>query len=451
MPQNRELKKLSEIFHIPPGETKKIIKDFHSEMRKGLSGSGSLKMIPTYVERPSGSEKGEFLALDLGGTNFRVLALKLKGRRKKGTLIAEKFALKKKHITGRGEELFDFIADCIKRFMQKHNINPDREHKVGFTFSFPMKKTSVASGVLLGWTKGFKASGVEGKDVVKLLNQSLERKGFTGTQVVSIANDTVGTFVARSYGDPNCDVGVILGTGTNACYCEKILKIPKWKGAKTPSGEVLINMEWGNFNKIRLTPYDKRLDRFSANPGKQLLEKMVSGMYLGELARLAIKDMMAKKVLFAGKKNTVFEKRRQFNAEDMAIAEGDNTKKLSRTGALLKKIGISNSSYTARVILKDICRAVSGRAAHISAIAITAVATKIDPDLFKKHTIAIDGSVYEKHPGFSGKIRASLKKILKKKSKNIKLTLTKDGSGKGAAIIAATVRQGQISYQGGVS
>ncbi len=33
-----------------------------------------IKMFPTYVRSiPDGSEKGDFLALDLGGTNFRVL------------------------------------------------------------------------------------------------------------------------------------------------------------------------------------------------------------------------------------------------------------------------------------------------------------------------------------------------------------------------------------------
>jgi hexokinase len=37
-------------------------------------------MLPSYVRSvPNGSEKGDFLALDLGGTNFRVLLIRLKG------------------------------------------------------------------------------------------------------------------------------------------------------------------------------------------------------------------------------------------------------------------------------------------------------------------------------------------------------------------------------------
>ena len=37
-----------------------------------------MKCWPTYVRNlPTGKERGKFLALDLGGTNFRVLALEL--------------------------------------------------------------------------------------------------------------------------------------------------------------------------------------------------------------------------------------------------------------------------------------------------------------------------------------------------------------------------------------
>lgn len=44
------------------------------------STTGCLKMLPSFVRAvPNGTERGDFLALDLGGTNFRVLLIKLKG------------------------------------------------------------------------------------------------------------------------------------------------------------------------------------------------------------------------------------------------------------------------------------------------------------------------------------------------------------------------------------
>ena len=47
-----------------------------SEMDAGLASAGtsSLLMIPTHLTSvPTGQETGSYLALDLGGTNFRVL------------------------------------------------------------------------------------------------------------------------------------------------------------------------------------------------------------------------------------------------------------------------------------------------------------------------------------------------------------------------------------------
>ena len=48
-----------------------FITELEAGMEKGLSGS-SMQMENTYVpEMTNGSETGKYLALDLGGTNFR--------------------------------------------------------------------------------------------------------------------------------------------------------------------------------------------------------------------------------------------------------------------------------------------------------------------------------------------------------------------------------------------
>ena len=52
---------------------------------------------------------------------------------------------------------------------------------------------------------------------------------------------------------------------------------------------MIINIEWGAFDNekvvLPVTKYDTRLDRDTENSGKQIFEKMISGMYLGEIAR----------------------------------------------------------------------------------------------------------------------------------------------------------------------
>jgi hexokinase len=76
-----------------------------------------------------------------------------------------------------------------------------------------------------------------------------------------------------------------------------------------------------------------------------------------------------------------------------------------------------------------------------------AVMTRIEPSLSRKHTIAIDGSVYEKHPGFAANIRKAMREILGARAAKIRLALTKDGSGIGAAIIAAVAASGRRLYE----
>ena len=182
------------------------------------------------MDRPKGDETGEFFALDLGGTNFRVLSGKLDGKRRAIVSAVRKFAIPKKDMQGTGVQLFDFIAGGIDSFLTENRIDRTNVYDLAFTFSFPVEQTSVAAGKLIVWTKGFSAKGVRGRDVVELLNQALKRKHISCIHVTALTNDTVGTLVARSYADPTCDMGVIMGTGTNACYREKVSNIPKLRG-----------------------------------------------------------------------------------------------------------------------------------------------------------------------------------------------------------------------------
>ena len=433
-----ELKDAGGAFEVSLNGMKKIIKDFHLEMKKGLRGnSGSLKMIPTYVDRPCGNEKGKFIALDMGGTNFRILELTLKGNGRISAPKVMKFSLNKRHITGDGTELFDFLAGCIKDFLSRQKVAMAEKRPLGFTFSFPVKQTGIASGSLVCWTKGFKTKGVVGRDVVRLLNEALERKGITNIDVAALANDTVGTLIAKSYEDQDCDVGVIIGTGTNACYPEKMSGIIKWKGAKPRGARMIINTEWGNFSRLALSRYDRKLDRASDNPGRQILEKMVSGMYLGEVARLVLSDLIGKKLLLCGRRDVIFNKRGLFKTEYMSYVEGDRSLRLKRTRILLKKLGIDKCGFEDAMAIKIVCGYVSNRAARISAACIASIITRIDPSVSRRHTIAIDGSVYEKHPTFSKNMKIALREIFGSRASRIKPVLAKDGSGKGAAVIAA--------------
>lgn len=47
-----------------------------------------------------------------------------------------------------------------------------------------------------------------------------------------------------------------------------------------------------------LTKWDQAVDEMSVNPGKQIFEKMISGMYMGELIRQVLVDLMKDDLIF---------------------------------------------------------------------------------------------------------------------------------------------------------
>ena len=54
--------------------------------------------------------------------------------------------------------------------------------------------------------------------------------------------------------------------------------------------QMIVNTEWGAFGDngeldYIVTKWDRNVDAASLNPGKQIFEKMISGMYMGEVVR----------------------------------------------------------------------------------------------------------------------------------------------------------------------
>lgn len=436
--RNPKIVKIAEEFELSASRMRQFVRDFHNDMALALKGKRSpLQMISTYVARPTGRENGACLALDLGGSNFRILEVELKGR---GRIIhphAMRFNIKSRYANGDGYELFDFLAGCVHTFLRRRGIKSNEKLAMGFTFSFPVDQNGLASGKLLSWTKGFNARDVVGKDVVELLRLALKRKGVFNIEVVALINDTVGTLMAGSYSDPRCDMGVIIGTGTNACYPEKTSRV-NVAGHAGKKDEVIINIEWGNFNKTDRTYYDRMLDRSSTNVGRQIFEKMVSGMYLGEITRLVLLDVLGRTI--SG--SAAIKDRYSFRTEYMSVIEGDGSRGQAKTNRILRALGVETTPYERRAA-RAVCAIVSRRAARLAASAITAVVTRMDSRLERRHTIAIDGSVYEKHPTFAKKMREAFDEIIGKKASRIEMKLVKDGSGKGAAITAAIAYVGK--------
>ena len=395
-------------------------------------------MNPSFVGRPSGVESGRFVTLDLGGTNVRATVVEISG----GALKVMKHdSFRLASATGTASDLFDPMARFLGEVLED-----DGEYSLGFIFAFPMNQTGIRSGSLSKWTKELNFDGVEGKDAVELLESAVADAAgtfpvLTRLTVGALANDTVGVLAAGAYLDPRCDMGLIVGTGANMA-----VTVPThMTGGHLPSapgrpGEMVINMECGNFDGVRSiqTTYDRRLDAESGTDG-QLLEKMVSGRYLGEIVRLTMLDLASTGRGFGGwlDGSSVFSTPYAFTTEHMSDIALDGSKDLTGTAMLLRSLGVSDSTLDDRRRLREISAAVAHRSARLVASTIAATATYIDPNLENDHIVAADGSVIRGYPGYQTEVQSGLRDILGPRADRICLIYLRDGSGLGAAVVAA--------------
>jgi hexokinase len=217
-----------------------------------------------------------------------------------------------------------------------------------------------------------------------------------------------------------CRIGVILGTGTNAAYSDPEL------------GDLIVNIEWGGFDKLpRRTKFDVQVDNSSPNKGKQFLEKMVSGLYLGELFRLAANACLNEPLL----------------PEKFALAHAIETADISN----LLTYGPSNSEIFANIdkrtilTLTRLADAIIERSAAVAAAALAAVITKATSESpSRRCEVGIDGSVYTKCHRYKDRLMKHLLTHLP--GEEITLDFSEDGSGLGAALVAAAISRGrQIS------
>nr|CAD7201281.1 unnamed protein product [Timema douglasi] len=248
-------------------------------------------------------------------------------------------------------QLFDHIAECLANFMVEHDLSSERL-PLGFTFSFPLSQRGLTKGYLVQWTKGFDCSDCINEDVVQMLKDAIARRNDVKIDVCAILNDTTGTLMSCAWKNFNCRIGIIvasgnrgicppnppcpalkllagysLGTGSNACYVEKVENVELFEGDKSKP-YMVINTEWGAFGdngalEIVRTQYDREIDSHSINAGKQLHEKMISGMYMGELVRLVLVKFTKSNLLFGGKGSDMLFERGTFFTKFVSEIESD--------------------------------------------------------------------------------------------------------------------------------
>ncbi|KAF1662176.1 Hexokinase-3, partial [Aptenodytes patagonicus] len=471
--QRREVDRLLAPLRLSRTDLERVQVLMRREMELGLgresNANASVRMLPTYVcGTPDGTERGEFLALDLGGTNFRVLVVRV--AQDDIRMASEIYVIPTAIMQGTGEALFDHIIECIMDFQLKQDLM-EQVLPLGFTFSFPCQQLGLDKAVLLTWTKGFSASGCVGQDVVHLLREAAQRKKHLGLKVVAVVNDTVGTMMSCGYDDPKCEIGLIVGTGTNACYMEEMQNVGTVEGEQ---GRMCINMEWGAFGDNGclddiFTDFDRLVDEKTINAGKQRwarapgwgggwlgggcarlrlpglcpgrFEKLISGMYLGEIVRHILLALVKKQLLFRGKPCPKLQTRDIFQTKFLSTIEIDGLA-LRQVRAILQDLELQ-ASFEDSVLVREVCQTVSLRAAQLCAAGLAAVVEKMRENRGLARltvTVGVDGTLYKMHPRFS----QHLQQMLRDLAPNCTVTFlqSEDGSGKGAALVAAVACRG---------
>jgi hexokinase len=148
-------------------------------------------MLPSFVYSvTNGTEKGHFLALDLGSTNFRVMLVRLDGK-KAAEMYGYIFRVPDVLMKAEGTavcvfkltrhiyvyiQLFDHFAECLATVINSNKVGNVSRLPLGFIFSFPCRQEALNQALLLNWTKGFCATGVEGNDVAMMLREACQRR-----------------------------------------------------------------------------------------------------------------------------------------------------------------------------------------------------------------------------------------------------------------------------------
>ncbi|KAJ5083262.1 Hexokinase [Penicillium angulare] len=445
------LKEYEDWFLLESDDLKKITDHFVKELEKGLTKEGgNIPMNITWVMGfPSGHETGRVLTIDMGGTNLRVCDVCLSSRKRDFEQTQRKFKLPDEVKTGTNLQLWDFIADRLEFFLHEHHQGGQNGGIIplAFTFSFPVDQKSIKSGVLQRWTKNFNVSGVEGEDIIPQLQAAFQRKNLP-VRIVALINDTTGTLIASHYRDPQVKIGSIFSTGCNAAYMEEIKLIPKLKDAGLPeNAKVIINTEYGAFDNDRkvlpLTPFDRKIDSESVRPGTQIYEKMVSGLYIGEMLRLILVTLHEQGRLFKGQDISRLRNENALEASFLSVAEMDVSEGLDDMREEFEEsLSLSPEVYELR-ICRYLIGLVATRAARLYACGIAAICKKKN---IRRCHVGVDGSVFNKYSGFKGRAAQGLRDIFDwppDELELIALNTAEDGSGVGAALAAALILEGE--------
>lgn len=448
MPFTDDVEKLLEMFTIKDDALHSISNAIEEKMVLGLekgSQASSIAMLPSFVPGlPDGTESGQYVAIDLSGKNLRIMLLTLKGAGQEPEQINHNYCLPKAVMTGTGDQLFTFIVNCLMKFLKEVDMQ-EANLPIGFVFSYPCQLLSIRSARLLWWTKGFDIKDCLQKDVVKLLEEALELNMSTNAKIEAVMNDTVGQLAAATfkYG-PTCTMGVVIGYGCNSSYLEETARIKKFdaKAAGYKHEKMIVVTEWEEFGDNGelagvLTQFDREVDDASVHKGKQMIDKLTGALYLGDLVRRVLAQLVLDMNLFNGRTCEKLDEADSFPTKYISEILGEEEGSYKRCRRICDELDVPSHCTADYEIITAVCHAVSKRSASVVAAAISALMRHMKQ---KEIQIGVGGALIQFHPTYHQLLETKLKDLAPP-DVNWKLVAADEGSAKGAAMVAAVAEK----------
>ncbi|SPJ72485.1 related to hexokinase [Fusarium torulosum] len=445
-------------------------------------------MLPSYSHQlPRGTEVGRFVALDVGGSTLRVALVELCGRMSNIGEESRIVSMQNFHITPEikaleGMAFFDWMAERILETLSAEldqRGGSDGPLPMSMAWSFPIEQTSLSGGKLQGMGKGFSAcNGLLGQDLGEIVRTACLNRGLN-VELRAIVNDSSACLLSESYNHPTTRFGLILGTGVNLAAYLPVSAIGRVKFGERPpqwfekATHVIINSEISMMGRdiLPLTRWDKQLLANHSRPEFQPLEHMVSGMYLGEICRLALVEAIESTGVFGGVVPTSLQKPYSFSTETLSIIERDTSSDLGEAREQFSARHPAKHSPTAADLsfLKQLASYISKRSSALVATGVHAfwnlridsqnkyvstlppgsperASAEADRDLAET-TVAYNGGVIESYPGYLNSCQSYLDDLVgaDKKEKvgnqTIKLVSAKESSLMGAAVALASLEE----------
>lgn len=154
-----------------------------------------------------------------------------------------------------------------------------------------------------------------------------------------------------------------------------------------------IQFDSENHEVLPRTKYDIQIDEMSNKPGQQAYEKMISGLYLGEIFRLIMCELIDEGILFLGQNTYKIEKAYSFDTAFLSLIErwgllsagspnvdqsacSDPTDELLTVTGLFTHFYQLDTTIPERQFFQRLAQLIGTRSARLSACGIAAIVSK---------------------------------------------------------------------------